>query len=55
MIYEASIVGCLFVFREVEKESVRWLLHFLLLIAQQPLGRFTSNVAHVNSIPGENF
>ena len=29
--------------------------HFLLLISQQPLDGFSSNLAHVCSSPGKNF
>ena len=38
-----------------EREWVRGLLHFLLLIAWQPPGGFSSYLAHVCSSPGKNF
>ena len=47
--------GHLFVFRGEEREWVRWLPHFLLLIAQQLLGGFSSKLAYVCSSPRINF
>ena len=47
--------GCLYLGESGEREWVHQLQHFVLLIARQPLGGFSSNLEHIYSSPGKNF